>query len=280
MTVLTPSVNLHEGARATTTILISPPRQPSSSAGAHPFSVIVTSPEYPDRQSRLYAMLHINPYYEFSVGELSPKRQTVSYLKRSGRAQISISNKGNSNALFQLQGEDAEKGCTFEFLVPDSEEAKEVAWANQAEMRVPAGTTVFVSFLITPLSRRLVALRRRTYNYTITATQPEGGLTPRALLGELKMGPLFGPWFLLLMLVGLALLTAFFFRPAAEPSLQADTTTPQVNQEITLTYDASRFPGLPPSGVFNRLNALFVRLTLEYRTANGQWQTLKAPSEL
>jgi len=286
VTILTPSVNLHEGARTTVTIFISPPRRPSSTAGPHPFSVVVTSPEYPGRQSRLYALLHINPYYEFSVGELSPKRQNVSYRKRSGQAQITITNKGNSNALFRLQGEDAEKGCNFEFLVPGEEigggraTEQEVAWANQAEVRVAAGTTIFVSFLITPLTRRLVSLRRHTYNYTITTTLVDGGLAPRALLGELKMGPLIGPWMLLMMLIGLALLVGFFFRPAAEPTLQADTTTPLVNQEITLTYDASRFPGLSPSGVFNHLNALFLRLTLEYRTEGGQWQTLKAPSEL
>ncbi len=203
-----PYVNLYEGENATITITITPPREPTSRAGAHYFVVLVNSDNYRGHSQR-GATLIINPYYEFAVGELSPKRQAISWFKRFGRAIVPITNKGNSDAPFRLESADEERACSFEFDVPG-----EVApLATQAELRLSPEETSSIPMRITPHSRRLIGLRRRSYNYTVITNLSEGGLTPRSMLGVLKQSALIGPWLLLLMALLLMVVIILIVRP-------------------------------------------------------------------
>jgi len=277
VTVSPPQVNLNEGERATVTVSITPPRLPTSRAGVHPLAVVVTSPNYPGRMSRMGVTLIVTPYYEFAVGELSPKQQKVSWRRRSGEAVIPITNKGNSETPFRLEGEDDEGGCRFEFQVS----AEEVSLVRQAELRLPPGKDFSVPVRITPLSRRLVALRKRVYSFTVTTTMLEGAQTPRSVMGQLKSAPLIGPGLLALITLCLAALVVFLLRPNPEPGLEASiTATSRPNEKLTLSYDASRFTDSSQEGVLNSLNALFLKLTLEYKARDGEWQILRTPSEL
>ena len=275
VTIFPPQVNLYEGARATVTITMEPPRLPTSGAGPHHLAVVVASANYPGRMSRLGATLTVNPYYEFAVGELSPKQQTVSWRKRTARVTLPITNKGNSETPFRLEGEDDERACRFEFEVP-GEEARLI---RQAELRLRPGTAYDLPAYITPIRRRLVALRKRSYSFAITTSLIEGAQTPRSVMGQLKSAPLIGPWLLLLMIVGLAALVVFLLRPISEPALAIDQSNPDPGEAVTLSYAASRFAGLSPSNIFNRLNALFLKLRLEYQPDDGEWQSVKTPSE-
>jgi len=270
-------VNLYEGARATVTISLTAPRLPTSSAGLHPLAVVVTSPNYPGHASRTGVTLTVNPYYEFAVGELSPKQQNVSWRRRSGEAVLPIANKGNSETAFRLEGDDDERACRFEFKV----RGEEATLVRQAELRLRPGESLSVPVHITPIRRRLVALRKRNYSFTVTTSMAEGGQMPRSVMGQLKSAPLIGPWLIVLMLLCLAAVVVFLFRPHPEPAIGANiTATSRPNETVTLNYDASRFDNLGSAHILNRLNAIFLRLTLEYRIRDGQWQTLKSPSEL
>ena len=60
----------------------------------------------------------INPYYEFAVSELTPRRQTIPWRRQAAEATVSIANLGNSDATFNLEGRDDERGCSYEFEVP------------------------------------------------------------------------------------------------------------------------------------------------------------------
>lgn len=269
-------VNLYEGGRTTVTISVTPPRLPGSSAGPHHLVVVVTSANYPGRMSCLGATLHLNPYYEFVVGELSPRRQNVSWRKHSGRASVPVTNKGNGPGIFRLEGSDDEHGCRFEFRVP----GEEASLARQAELQLAADEHFLVPVTITPIRRRLVALRSRQYSYTVTTTMVEGGQLPRSVIGSLKARPLIGPLHILVMLIGLVSAILFLFRPGTAPVLLASTTTPEHKQAVTLDYDASRFSSLAPTHVLNNLNGLFLRLILEYRTPAGTWEQVKSPADL
>ncbi len=187
VTISQPQVNLFEGARATVTISITPPRQPTSRAGAHPLAVVVTSSNYAGHVSQMGAHLIINPYYEFAVGELSPRQQTVAWRRRTGKVTLPIVNKGNSEAVFRLEGADDERRCHFEFDLP----GEEVSLAKQAEVRLPIGESV-IPVGVTPMRRRLIALRAHTYSFTITTTMTEGAQAPRSVMGQLKARPLIG----------------------------------------------------------------------------------------
>ena len=214
VTISPDSLNLNEGARGTVALHITPPRLPSSSAGRHHLAVVVTSSNYPNRASRLGATLTINPYYEFAVGELSPKQQTVSWRKQSGHASLPIANRGNSGACFRLEGADDERGCRFEFDLP----GEEVQLARQAEMSFAPEETWVLPVSITPIRRRFIGLRARSYSYTITTALVEAAQTPRSVMGQIKSRPLIGPLPLLLIAVATVSLLVFLASPG-QPQL-------------------------------------------------------------
>jgi hypothetical protein len=280
MTLSPPRVNLNEGARATVSIAFSPPRLPTSRAGAHRLVIVVTSANYPGHVSRISGTLVINPYYAFSLGEMSPKQQTVSWRKATGQVTLPITNEGNSETPFRLDGEDEERACRFEFQTP----GETASLVRQAEVRLSPDQTLTVPIAITPLRRRLVALRKRNYSFTITTTMIEStgasSTMPRSIMGRLSAKALIGPWLLLLILVGLAALVGFLARPVGEPLLASDNQTPSHGEQITLTYNASRFPTLSPLNLLNGQNTLFLHLTLEFKPRDGTWQPLKTSSEL
>ncbi len=215
VTITPAQFNLNERAQTNVTISITAPRQTSSRAGTHPLSVEVTSPNHPGRMSRISAILIVNPFYDFFVGELSPKQQTVSWFRRTGLVTLPVGNKGNSETALRLDAEDDERGLRFEFEVP----GEEALLVKQAEMRMVPDETYFVPVHVTPNKRRFIALRSRQFSFTITASLVEGALTPRSVMGRAKAKPLIGPLLLLLMLIGIASLSIFFFRPYAEPVL-------------------------------------------------------------
>ncbi|MGD8625815.1 MAG: FHA domain-containing protein, partial [Anaerolineae bacterium] len=276
VTITPDRVNLNEGGRQSVVISFAPPREPDSRAGAHPLAIVVTSPNYPDRLSQIGATLHVNPYYEFTVGDLSPRQQTISYRKRVGEVAFLLANQGNDETLFQLAAEDEERGCRFEFQIPGAE----TGLVRQAELRLAPAEAVTVPVQITPLRRRLIALRARRYAFTITTSMTNAAHAPRSIMGQLKARALIGPWLMLLALLLLAGLAIFFFMPNAEPALTIDDSSPQHGEAVTLEYNAARFPGLNTTNILNHQNSFFLRLRLEYRPGNGSWQVLRAPSEL
>jgi hypothetical protein len=209
VTVSPANINLNEGGRATVSVSLTPSRLSTSEAGAYPISLVVTSPNYPGRVSRRGGVLIVHPFYEFAVGDLSPRQQSVPWRKKHGEAVIPIANKGNSETAFRLDGEDDEHGCRFEFQVP----GESTALVKQAEMRVAPGASLPVPVRITPLRRHLVGLRQHAFNYTITTTMLEGNQTPRTVMGQLSSAPLIGTWMVFLFLICLAAIAAFIMRP-------------------------------------------------------------------
>ncbi|MBI1881544.1 MAG: FHA domain-containing protein [Chloroflexi bacterium] len=238
VTISQPQINLNEGERATVTIALTAPRLPTSRAGTHHFAIVVTSPNYPSRYSQRGATLIINPYYEFAVGELSPKQQTISWFKRSGQVTVFIANKGNSNAPFRLDGAENERACSFEFQVP----GEAVGLAQQAELRLPSEESIAIPVRVTPLTRRLISLRKRTYAFTITTTMIEGQQTPRSLLGQLSQKPLIGPWILALLTCLLLVLLAYIFRPQTREftiNNQINPVVIEAGTPVKLSWSAS-----------------------------------------
>lgn len=234
-----PYVNLNEGERATVTIAIAAPRSPSSRAGAHHFAVVVTSPNYPRRYSQRGATLTLNPYYDFAVGELDPKQQTISWFQRAGEARVTINNKGNCDTFFRLEGVNDERACSFEFQVP----GESVGLAQQAELRLMPEETVSIPVRIAPYARRLVGLRKRNYAYTITTTAVSAQQTPRSLLGQLGQKPLLGPLPLALMGLLLLALIIYIFLPtiylfSAEPQMVRS------GEEVKLRWRGATFTNL------------------------------------
>ena len=165
-----PTVNLNEGQRASVGVSIVSPRLPTSSAGAHFFAVSVASPNYPGHVSQKGATLTIKPYYEYAVGELMPREQSISYHKHFAQETLTLVNRGNGATSYRLDGDDPERGCSFEFVVP----GHSAGLAKQVELTVDANTVAQVPIRVTPHHRRLIALRSHMYTLTVTTTPQEG----------------------------------------------------------------------------------------------------------
>lgn len=203
------SVNLFEGERATFSISITPPRLPTSRAGTYYISLITASPDYANRSSAHTATLVLNPFYEYSLSDLSPKQQNVTFNRQTARTAMAIANRGNSDCVYRLDAEDDERGCHFEFQVPGDDGTL----LGHAEVRLAPDTAVTVPMRVTPNKRRFFGVSKHHYLYTITATPLAGAQSPRARQGQLSAAPLVGPWFIILVVILLALLIAWIFRP-------------------------------------------------------------------
>jgi hypothetical protein len=207
-------VELGPGERQMILLTIKPPRLPSSRAGIHHFAVKVTSPAYPQRYCQQRATLTINPYYDFSLGGLSPRRQSVTWSKPAARFEISMTNNGNSFARFRLEGRDDEGVCNFEFQVPG--EATQLS--RQAEFLLLPNETISIPIQVTPVSKSLIGLSQPTQPFIITTRMLQSEQLPRSLLGQLTRKPLVGPGIITALTIVLMALGAFLLMPVIEQS--------------------------------------------------------------
>jgi hypothetical protein len=239
VSVSPPEHNLNERQPGVFTITIVPPRAPSSRAGAHPFGLVVSSPNYPGRVSQIPATLTINPYYEFGISDLSPKQQNIPYGKRLGRADFSLSNTGNSELKLQAQALDDARACQFEFQTEPSAapQARQVEIALQPEETRPVG------LLIAPLKRIFFGLQGRAHAYSVQVAPLNAAVSPRTVLGQAQSLPLIGPLHVAVLLILLAILGIFLFRPrissfSAVPA-QVMSSEITAGKKVTLSWNVS-----------------------------------------
>jgi hypothetical protein len=199
-----PEVNLNEDQRAAMRVEITPPQDPQSAAGKHPFKLIVTSPEYEGQVSEVPLDLVIQPYYQFELGKLEPKSQKIAWRKRTGRVVVPIANQGNSEASFEVLALDDENGCTFEIYT-----SPEQAYSRHAVVSIPAGAEQLVPVDITPSHQPMISMRNREYHFTTTVSLAEQANSTQMLSGRASSQPLFGWWSI--VLTALVLLAALFY---------------------------------------------------------------------
>ena len=242
------SFNLYEGQRATAAISITPPRLPSSAAGVHQLAVVVTSPNYPGRRAQRSASLIINPYYDFGIGEISPRQQTVNYFRRTGQLQLTIRNKSNTESAFRIEGTDDENSVTFELRRPDNE----TVLVRQAEVSLEPDEEIAIPISATPRKHRAIGVGSQMHSLTVTTTMLEGEQTPRAVLAQMKNRPLVGPWLIIALAVLLAIVAivilqpridTFEFAPDTVNSTEAVETEGEGVSAQALAQDAAALQG-------------------------------------
>jgi hypothetical protein len=235
---ISPSVvNLNESQRSYVQVTVTPPRLPSSTAGKHPVSLIVTSPNYPGQRSVMKVDLTILPYYEFSLGSLSPRQQTIRWRKHTGRASLPITNGGNSSADFSVTAMDEENGCSFDFQVNETLQLN-----RQAVIPIPAGETYDLPIEITPIKQPVIALRNRRYHYTTTVQVPEQAVSPQIISGAVLSTPLFGWLSVLLVTLMLALGIFFLVQPRiTEFQASANKDVIELGDSTRLEWSVSPF---------------------------------------
>jgi hypothetical protein len=209
VTVTPTTMRLKVNQRAGVIASITPPRSPASRAGPYHFAVTITSPNYPGRMSRRGATLVINPFYEFAISDLSPRTLYISWDHRTATASMAVTNQGNSQARYRVEGSDDDHACSFEFQSP----GENVRLANQTDFYLAADSTVVLPVFVSTRRRHVVGLRSRDLPFTVTTTPLEGTQPPRTVMGRLYARPLIGPWVLALMLAALFALAVYGFWP-------------------------------------------------------------------
>ncbi len=248
VTVEPPQINLFEGERATVSVTIIPPRRPDTHAGTSYLAFVTTSPDYPGRVSAQGGSITVNPYYDFTVTDISPRQQTVTWGRPIARASYAIANRGNSECTYRVDGDDDERACRFEFRVP----GEAAALISHAEVRLGPDTAANIPLTITPHKRRFFGVGKHNYMATVTTTPLSGIQTPRTVLAQVASAPLIGPWVIILAVVLLAILLAVIFKPriryfGTDPTMLArDTAALHINagESVTLYWRTSPFTNL------------------------------------
>ncbi|PJF45068.1 MAG: hypothetical protein CUN55_00825 [Phototrophicales bacterium] len=185
-------------------ILLKPPRQPTSTAGQHIFDIRVLD-EKMEVIGWGQGILVVKPYYEFSI-ELEPE-----IIRKRGLVWLTIHNEGNARDSYIVRGRDKEDGLRF--------------YHDPAPLIIDPLTKVAVEIEVRPKSRLMIG-GSKMYQYELevnTASNLE-----KAANGQLISPPLLPIWilplFMLLCLCLLLLLLFLLFRPKDEPTIQAAAT--------------------------------------------------------
>ncbi len=192
------------------------------------------------------------PNYDFAISGLSPGAQTLFRLKHSAQANLSLTNKSNCPALFQLTGQGETMGCHVEFELPTGF----AGLASRVELELGPGESLPVLVRLTLPPPPLIALARRRYHFTVTTTLLAERWLSRSLTGRVETTPLIGSWLISLFVLCLLALAAFGVQslPPFRPPLAAElaetnrlmTPTPTIDTIVRPTYLAGNSPSNLP----------------------------------
>ncbi len=222
------TLRLFPGDQGTLILLFQPPRLPSSTAGDHPFDLIVSN-ERGQQVHRSKGILKINPYYEYKTS-LNPTQIP------SGRlVYVYVNNESNAPDSYTITGRDDQEALRF--------------YPPYQSLTIPPGQSGAVDFEVRTRRGKGVLLGRPKL-YPFEMHSQAASQTRRApLMGKLEARPTIPLWLLLLSLAFLILLILLLFLLWPDPNPPAsppdDGPSEQVNFEIRdlLTATAEAYAG-------------------------------------
>ena len=230
-------INLNEGQRHLVQIRVTPPRDASSEAGTHTLRAYITSPNYTGQKVSTDLSLTIRPYYEFTVGNLSPKDQRISWRNKIGKVFLPITNQGNGTADFNILALDDENGCSFDFRLDE-----ERLLNRQATTQLQAGETVELPIEITPIKHPMFSMRSKRYHYTTNVSIPQNAVAPQVISGSATSVPLFGWWSIVLGIAAVLLALFFILQPNIRSfNVAAGKDVIELGDTTRLDWDVSPF---------------------------------------
>ncbi|MEZ4634897.1 MAG: hypothetical protein R2856_07970 [Caldilineaceae bacterium] len=195
------------------------------------------------------ATLVVQPYFNVQIGELSHKKQTLTWGNPVGETYFTVANAGNSTVQIQLEAQDEERACRFDFQFAE----QGLTFTRQAEVQLVAGDQAEVALLIEPNDRPLISLRNHSYQYDVRATPLGGGQFPRIQAGQIKVVPLIGRWHIIAFIFLLLAILIPIFSPEVDQFYLTNTeATPVASVEygtpVVLNWRASRFSNVSLQG--------------------------------
>ena len=197
------------GERVSVDVLISPERKASSLAGRRQIVVVVRSPDYPGRESRLVSRLDVLPYDDVQLGAVTPRMTEITWERRTGRFQASVTNNGNHAVQIRVRGED--EAAEFHFESAKSTQAELGPFvARDLVLSVDPGETAPILGSVRPQRLPLWGMQPRISTFRILANVVGKPQVPRATAAQMRCQPLIGTRRMaLLALLFTFLLTAF-----------------------------------------------------------------------
>lgn len=193
------SVSLFPGDTTTVTLTVTPPRSSAALAKTYPIEVRIISQRDESEQSSITISLAVQPFHSFEA-DLVP--QVVS--GKRGAHTINITNTGNIDISFDLEGRDPEGNCQFTF--------------EPQSPNVRPGESLSVA--VTVQGKRPLRGDPKTYQYMLTVTPPEGTAPPAMLNGTFEAAPRLPRWVIptvvvsmVAVVVGVGVWRFVFFEP-------------------------------------------------------------------
>ena len=225
-------VMLRPGERAAATITLAPPRSATTTAGEFPIYVVVRSTQYLRRNTRLGATLVIEPFTEFSVGQLMPSTASLGAFRRSAVFALAANNLSNHVITLNLQGQAAGLPCNFAFRRAATLQTARGDGGWQPDpvlLDLQPDETADLLVRVSVTSAPLFGTRPVVTPFRLVASVEGEARPPRTAAGDLAYTPPVRAWHLLaaglasLMLMALMGLLAL----GARVLLESSRATPQ-----------------------------------------------------
>ncbi len=207
----TPVVDLAPGERRTVTVTLQPTRTTQTQAGTRALVFCIRADSYPDRFSRVGALLTIEPYRDLRMGQVTPQSATLSWWQPTTTLTLPLINRSNHALAVRLTAHDREQQCHFTVTLPGRKASAKNVVKLQPGQRVEAAVQVRLhrhprwrsQKLDLPIQLRLVAIDGATPVQRATAS-----LTALPLIGLWQLTSLVGVSALILAAIGVAGLSA------------------------------------------------------------------------
>jgi len=226
------SVRLYPGTTTTVQLTFSPPRNPDSAAGPHPFGVRVTPVETPDAVMVPEGNLTVTPFVDVRAELLPP---TVRGWRRA-KPKLVVDNYGNTTATAAVLANGSGNRLDFDIRTPS--------------LQIPPGRAHFSVLRVRP--ERILWLGQKV-THPFSTTLQLSGTEPVSASGTYLQSALLPRWMARLLALLLALLGVFAglwfaINPSVASDIQAGPTTsaaPTVS--ISASASASASPSASPS---------------------------------
>jgi soluble lytic murein transglycosylase-like protein len=255
-------LQVQPGERAALPITIAPPRDGGVTAGSFPLIVVVRSPQYPKRRTRLAATLVVQPFTDFALGKLEPATTVLGAFRRTAHFALPVSNMGNHPLRLSLQGQMLGLRGQVEFTdALETGGKKGPAWlASPATLNLAPRQTAELYVRASIKGAPVLAARPLPAVVRVAAAAEEERRLPRSAAAEIAYRPPLRPWhliaavttsFVVLVGAGLLALTArlLLSAPPVVETAQAAAPAPIVivlNQTAPAGPDVAQLmPGQP-----------------------------------
>ncbi len=201
------------------------------------FRVQVTSADHPGWETTQVIDLRLQKDEAFGLQPPIPTQRVLAGPRRQTSFVLPVANNNDSRRLFFVEAGDDGGNCRFQFRAGEQPSSPAAGHTFASE---PWSTTL-VSVYVRPCKRRLLGLRRKTADCTISVTLLTEPAAKRTVVARLDWSPILSPLLAVLLLVSLAAGGRLAYAWVQNHSLQALWP----GEQVAAWFDGWRQPPQP-----------------------------------